>query len=83
MFKDSFHNVSIIDRIARVAAGLGLIYLAALQPGVLNMVVILPLVAIYPLATGFLGWDPVYQFIARIVKRRNNRTAAASASAAS
>lgn len=61
------HNIGIIDRMIRFFVGGGLLFL-----GVISIVVsettqvweaIVVLLAIYPLMTCVMGWDPIYQMI--------------------
>ncbi len=58
-------NMHTLDRIARVSVGIGLF--ATLHPE-LSIVdeayeIYLPLLAIYPLLTGLLAWDPIYELL--------------------
>jgi len=53
------NNISTTSRIVRIGAGLALTVGVGVTSGALGAAAILPLVAIYPLMTGALGWDPV------------------------
>ena len=64
MNKASVQNITNSDRVVRIVAGLGLALSVSLQPGPLRMAAILPLIAIYPLMTGVIGWDPIVKYIA-------------------
>ncbi|WP_455365745.1 YgaP family membrane protein [Kaarinaea lacus] len=64
MNKVSVQNITNSDRVVRIVAGLGLALSVSLQSGPLGMAAILPLIAIYPIMTGVVGWDPVVQYIA-------------------
>ena len=70
MNKTSVENITYSDRVVRIVAGLGLIFSVSLQSGPLGMTAILPLIAIYPIMTGVVGWDPVVKYFA-IRKRRS------------
>ena len=70
MDKTSFNNVSKGGRTARIAVGLALVYSTAFQAGTLGLASILPLLAIYPISTGVLGWDPIVQLVARKSQNR-------------
>lgn len=70
MDKTTYNNVSNGGRIARIAVGLALVYSTAFQAGTLGLAAILPLLAIYPISTGVLGWDPIVQLVARKSQKR-------------
>ncbi len=53
------NNISTTSRVIRISAGLALAIGVGVTSGSLGAAAILPLVAIYPLMTGTLGWDPV------------------------
>jgi hypothetical protein len=82
MNKSSVENITYSDRAVRIIAGLGLVFSVSLQSGPLGMAAILPLVAIYPIMTGVIGWDPIVKFIAvrkqRSVKQFSGRVNNAS-----
>ena len=72
-------NITLSGRGVRGAVGLLLIYSVFLQEGSLGAAAYLPLIAIYPLITATLGWDPIVQFLAtrkRRTRRRITRQAA-------
>jgi hypothetical protein len=73
MDNTTFNNVSKSGRAARIAVGLALVYSTALLPGTLGLAAVLPLLAIYPLSTAVLGWDPIVQLVARNSQNRANR----------
>ena len=73
MDKTTFNNVSKGGRIARIAVGLALVYSTVFQAGTLGLAAVLPLLAIYPILTGVLGWDPVVQLVARKSQNRARR----------
>jgi len=64
MNKTSIQNITSSDRIVRIVAGLGLALSVGLHTGTLGMAALLPLVAIYPLMTGVVGWDPMVKLLA-------------------
>jgi len=76
MDKTTFNNVSNGGRIARIVVGLALVYSTAFQAGTLGLAAVLPLIAIYPISTGVLGWDPIVQFVARKSQNRARRVKA-------
>ena len=56
-------NISLIDRLVRVSIGTALIVTAAISLGnnlVISWETYTILLAIYPLLTAILGWDPIY-----------------------
>ena len=55
----STNNISNTSRVVRIGTGLALSVGVSVISGPLGAAAILPLVAIYPLMTGTLGWDPV------------------------
>ena len=75
MDNTTFNNVSIAGRGVRIAVGLALVYSTALLPGTLGLAALLPLLAIYPMLTAVLGWDPVVQLVTRKSQHRANRRA--------
>lgn len=60
----NLQNISNTDRVVRIIAGLGLVLSVTLVNGPLGLTAMLPLVAIYPIMTGVLGWDPIVKYIA-------------------
>ena len=56
----TYLNITLADRAARVAAGFALIIFVLTQSGPVGLSALLPLIAIYPILTGFIGWDPLY-----------------------
>jgi hypothetical protein len=64
MNKSSVENITYSDRAVRIIAGLGLVFSVSMQSGPLGMAAILLLVAIYPIMTGVIGWDPIVKFTA-------------------
>ena len=64
MNKANVQNITNSDRVVRIIAGLGLALSVSLQSGPLGMAALLPLIAIYPLMTGVVGWDPIVKLFA-------------------
>ena len=62
MNKSSGENITYLDRAVRIIAGLGLIFSVTLKSGPIGVAAILPLLAIYPMMTGVIGWDPIVKF---------------------
>lgn len=60
---DSVNNIGNTERLMRVTLGVGLLVDVMLGAGTLGVAVLIPLVSIYPLMTGFLGYDPIYQAV--------------------
>ena len=59
----AIQNIGWFDRIVRVVIGfalLGVVYVDLIKEMPLGWHVFLPLLAIYPLLTAILGWDPLY-----------------------
>jgi hypothetical protein len=73
MTNTTYANMSNTERAIRIIVGLALTYSVALHTGTLGLAAILPLVAVYPVMTGIIGWDPVYNWIAQL-KNRKART---------
>jgi|GEM_PF-1498308 len=73
MTNNTYSNIGSIERAVRIIIGTALTYSIALQAGTLGIAAILPLVAVYPIMTGIMGWDPVYSVIAQL-KNRMART---------
>lgn len=71
MKNTTVQNITKPDRAVRIVAGLGLVYSVTLASGPIGAAAILPLVAIYPLLTGFLGVDPIVSFVANRKQRAN------------
>lgn len=67
---DAYHNVGRLDRGIRLLLGLamiGVVYFVKIDSatalgGALQWWTLMPLFAVYPMITAFLGWDPVYAF---------------------
>ncbi|HEX7954118.1 MAG TPA: DUF2892 domain-containing protein [Burkholderiales bacterium] len=55
-------NMERPDRLMRIAAGLALLGVVLLVPGHWRW---LGLIGVLPLATGLLGWCPIYALLAR------------------
>lgn len=56
-------NMGLVDRVLRFILGLALIVVVLMELGngeALGMYAYLPIIAIYPLMTAILGWDPLY-----------------------
>ena len=75
MTNTTYTNIGALERAVRIAIGLALTYSVALQTGTLGVAAILPLIAVYPVMTGIMGWDPVYSMITQF-KNRLARTSA-------
>jgi hypothetical protein len=61
----SSERLTVIERAARVAVGVGLLSTAAFAQGPLGWVAILPLLAVYPMLTGVIGYEPLRAFLER------------------
>ena len=67
---DAYYNVGRLDRGIRLLLGLamiGVVYFVKIDSatalgGALQWWTLMPLFAVYPMITGFLGWDPIYAF---------------------
>jgi hypothetical protein len=68
-------NLSLGERVFRMVLGYGLIFAQVDGTGFLGWAALLPIVAIYPLMTAALGWDPIYQWITAGNKARSVVTA--------
>lgn len=71
-------NIGTSERVMRIVLGLGLIADVMVGAGPLGLAMLLPLISIYPLMTGFLGYDPIYSAIGyssvRTVQKRGKHT---------
>lgn len=54
-----YQNISHTARVVRIAAGFGLIGYVFAQSGTVGLTALVPLIAVYPILTGFLGWEPL------------------------
>jgi hypothetical protein len=61
-------KMSIMERIVRIGIGYGLIVttMTASAPG--EFLLLLPLLAIYPVLTGMFGWDPVFELLGKKIR---------------
>lgn len=75
MKNTTYTNISNAERTIRIIVGLALTYSVSFQTGTLGLAAIIPLVAVYPVMTGIIGWDPVYNITAQL-KNRKARTSA-------
>lgn len=62
---ETYNNISTSERAVRFIVGMALIYSVVLHPGVLGAAAVLPLIAIYPILTGVIGWEPIYNVYAK------------------
>ena len=62
---NALQNLGIFDRVARVVIGLGMIGVWFFYPiqSVSMWLALVPLIGIYPLLSGILGWCPVYAML--------------------
>ena len=60
-----YHNVGYIDRALRISAGaIGILSVLALPDvGTLGWLALIPLIAVYPILSGLIAFDPVYAWI--------------------
>ena len=82
MNNTTYTNISNTERAIRIIVGLALTYSVAFQTGTLGLAAILPLLAIYPVITGIIGWDPVYNLAARLTNRKARTSATTSIASA-
>lgn len=75
MTNTTYTNIGTTERAVRIVMGMVLTYSVVLQAGTLGVAAILPLVAVYPIMTGIMGWDPVYSMITQF-KNRSARSSA-------
>ncbi|MCI0507448.1 MAG: DUF2892 domain-containing protein [Gammaproteobacteria bacterium] len=68
MGNNALGNLGIVERIVRVGFGYGLIVAVLSVSAPTQFVLLLPLIAIYPVLTGMFGWDPVYELVGRSIK---------------
>lgn len=68
---EGFTNLSIGERSFRTALGLGVIVSILEGHGNLGYTALLPLLAIYPLMTAALGWEPLYRWLTAGNKARS------------
>lgn len=58
-----FENLAISHRIIRVVIGLALVFSLLISPASAAYILAISLVAWYPLLTGLIGYDPLYNAI--------------------
>lgn len=75
---DTLNNMTITERGTRITAGIAIIASVIAQTGPLGLTALLPIAAIYPLLTGFLGWDPVYALTGNAKRPVSGRPARAA-----
>lgn len=73
---ESYTNLSIGERTFRTALGLGMIFAVLAETGPLGYLSLIPLIAIYPLMTASIGWDPVYRWLTAGNKARKMASSA-------
>lgn len=66
-----YTNLSIGERAFRVALGLGMILTVLAGSGPLGLTSLIPIIAIYPLMTASIGWDPIYRLLTAGNKARS------------
>lgn len=54
------YNLQIHERVIRIIIGTGFILSVLFLSAPVNLMIILPLIGIYPCLTGIVGWDPLY-----------------------
>jgi hypothetical protein len=64
-------TLGITERAARIILSVALITATLAGEGAIGAFAIVPLLAIYPGVTGFLGWDPLTSMIRRYARRRS------------
>lgn len=72
MNKANVENITNSGRVVRIVAGLGMVFSVTLQSGPIGVAAVLPLIAIYPIMTGVVGWDPIVQFFSTRKQRSGN-----------
>lgn len=75
MGKITLYNVGILERIVRVGFGFALILTTMSISAPSQFVILLPLLAIYPVLTGMFGWDPVYELLGKLIRAVDKRVA--------
>lgn len=59
-FENEVCNIGNIERVWRLVAGSLLIAITFFSSSDLGLAALLPIIAVYPLMTAVLGWDPFY-----------------------
>lgn len=62
---NSTERLTLTERIARVAVGAGLLSTMVAADGALGWAAVLPLLAVYPVLTGVMGYEPLRAFLPR------------------
>ena len=62
-----YSNINTVNRIARLALSLGLIFIVLSLSGPLGALAYLPYVSIYTGITAFIGWDPAIALMNRVL----------------
>lgn len=60
MYQENIYNIANTERLMRIVLGVGLIFDVLHGAGPLGLAALIPLASIYPIMTGFLGYDPIY-----------------------
>ncbi|MCI0506280.1 MAG: DUF2892 domain-containing protein [Gammaproteobacteria bacterium] len=62
---DEVPNLGLLDRCLRLAAGSAaiIVVLASQDIGMLDGVALIPLLAVYPIMTGLVAFDPLYEWL--------------------
>ncbi|MGE0372591.1 MAG: DUF2892 domain-containing protein [Gammaproteobacteria bacterium] len=74
MTNHSRDTLGITERAARIILSVALITATLAGEGAIGAFAIVPLLAIYPGVTGFLGWDPLALLIGRYIRRHRADT---------
>ena len=77
----NIENITLSGRGVRLGVGLLLLFSVFFHEGSLGAAAYLPLIAIYPLITATLGWDPIVQFLASRKQRGRRRVTRQAAQA--
>ncbi len=61
-----YTNISILNRVFRIALSLGLIFTILSMSGPLGAMLYAPFFSIYAGITAFIGWDPVNALMSKV-----------------
>lgn len=69
-----YTNISTSDRVFRLIVSYLLIFTVVSGTGPIGAMAYLPLIAIYPGITAFIGWDPISALMSKRAERKAAKT---------
>ncbi len=69
-----YNNISISDRVFRMAVCYGLIFFVVSGSGPIGALAYLPLISIYLGITSLIGWDPLSAVVSKVERKSDRQT---------